>query len=86
MEQIKKFDYNSKNAKLGASFLIPAIIFFILSPGVFFEINPQDPKKKIKCNKIIPFSTAGIHSIIYGMLMCAFYYFYLSKKKLTASI
>ena len=77
MDYIKNFDYKSDNAKLGASFLIPAILFFILSPGTFFEINTEDKFKKSCKNS---YSTVAIHSVIFGVLIAVFYYFYLGKK------
>lgn len=76
--EIKNFDYNSKNAKLAASFLIPTVCFFVLSPGVIVEINPKE-EQKIKRENKINYTTALIHSILFGLLMFATYYFYLSK-------
>ena len=76
--EIKNFDYNSKNSKLALSFLIPAVCFFIFAPGVIFEINPKD-NNKLKCENKVPYSTALVHSVLFGLLMFAVYYFYLSK-------
>lgn len=75
---IKNFDYNSKNAKLAASFLIPTVCFFILAPGVVIEINPKE-EKKVQCENKVPYITALVHSILFGLIMLAVYYFYLSK-------
>ena len=80
MDYIKNFDYKSKNSKLAASFIIPAILFFIMSPGTLFEINTEDKMKKSCKNK---YSTVAIHSVIFGFLIALFYYFYLGKKFIT---
>lgn len=78
VNEIKNFDYNSKNAKYASAFLIPAVIFFVLSPGVIVEINPRD-EKKVKMENKINYVSALVHSIIFGILMFVFYYFYLGK-------
>lgn len=85
MDTIKNFDYTSKNTKLAASFIVPFVLFFILSPGVFFEINTNE-EKKVSSSKKIPYNSAAVHSAIFGVIMCAFYYFYLSKRKVVHSL
>jgi hypothetical protein len=74
----KDFDYNSKNSKIAASFIIPFVLFFILTPGVFFSIN-KDEEKKICTERKTNFSTALIHSFIFSIISCFIYYIYFSK-------
>jgi hypothetical protein len=62
--------------KLLASFLIPFILFFILSPGVFFEISTT----KTQAIHVIDYKTAAIHAFIFSLLLFCFSYFYLLKK------
>lgn len=71
---LKKFDYNSSNSRLFLSFLIPTVLFIIISPGVFFEIEDK-PHKSSK----IKYKTAAFHAIIFGVLNFLIYYFYLRK-------
>ena len=78
LTEIKTFDYKTKKAKYIFSFLIPAVISFILTPGVIFEIRPKE-KKKIIIEKKIDYVTALTHSILIGLIMFAAYYFYLGK-------
>jgi hypothetical protein len=75
MDYIKNFDIHSKNSKLGMAFLVPTILFFILAPGVFFEIH----KDNIKKEKKITYVSSSIHAVIFGLINFIFYYFYLSK-------
>lgn len=58
------------------SFLVPFVLFFVLSPGVFIECNTED---KIKKSCVIKKSTAFIHALIFGVLMFCFWKFFLDK-------
>jgi len=75
MDFLKKIDFKSKQTKTALSFVVPFIVSFILSPGVFFEINTSGTSKENK----IKYSTAAIHSFIFGIILSLFYYFYLLK-------
>ena len=74
-----KLDINSQNSKYIATFLVSALTFFILSPGTIIEIDPFGDQK-CKIERKTKLATSGIHSILFGALMLAFYYFYLNKK------
>lgn len=75
---LNKFDLYSQNTKYIATFVFAALIFFIISPGTFFEIEPTGDKK-VKVERKNKLATSGIHSLIFGAIMLAFYYFYLNK-------
>lgn len=74
---LKGINVKSKNFKLAASFFIPFVLFFILSPGVVFEINPSD--KSVSTENKIKYVPAIIHSLIFSAIMALVYYFYLGK-------
>lgn len=76
-----KIDIYGQNSKYVATFLFSAILFFILSPGTFFEIDPQSQDSKFKTVRVNSLSTTAIHSVIFGAFILAFYYFYLNKNK-----
>lgn len=76
LSSIKSLDFNSKQTKLILAFIVPGIVFFILSPGILFEITP--PSTVERTNKI-RYSSGGVHAVIFAAVMFAFYYFYLLK-------
>lgn len=75
---LSKIDLYGQNTKYIAIFLVSAVLFFILSPGTFFEIEPTGVQK-VKVERKNKLATSGIHGLIFGAIMLAFYYFYLNK-------
>lgn len=75
MNPLKYIDFKSKKTQLILAFVIPGILFFILSPGTFFEID----NKEVKRQNVISYSTSGIHAVIFSIILFCFYYFYLFK-------
>ena len=73
-------DIYSQNNKYIATFIASAIIFFIMSPGVLFEIDVTGDQK-CKIERKTSLSVGGVHALIFGALMLAFYYFYLNKNR-----
>lgn len=86
METIKKWvgniDLSSQTTKLGISFAFIFACVLILSPGVFFEIDPLDKEQKIKKNKKVSFATAALHSLCITFIVFIFVYFYIIKKSI----
>lgn len=85
METLKSIDIHSKKTKYALSFVIPFVLFIILSPGTFFEIDPNE-SKKVKIQRKQKIVTTVIHSVIFSIIMFCIYYFYLSKCKQYAEI
>lgn len=75
IEDVKCFNVKSKNFKLLASLLIPFVLFFVLTPGVFVEIKPTGVSQEKK----IGYIPALIHSLIFAVIMAFIYYIYLGK-------
>lgn len=72
LEDLKK----KVDQKTVLAFLVPFVLFFVLSPGVFVECNTKD---KIKKSCVITKTTAFIHALIFGIVMFCFWHFYLNK-------
>ncbi len=71
---LKNIDWRSSNIKLAILFVVSFVCSIVLTPGLFFEIGKQTEKKRK-----VSFKTAGIHSVIFAVLMSLLYYFYLKK-------
>jgi ABC-type Fe3+-siderophore transport system permease subunit len=74
---LTKFDYTSQTAKLGITFVVMFVAFFVLSPGTFFEIEPLNSKEKVKFTQQQKYATSGAHAFIFAILAVLFVYFYL---------
>ena len=72
-------DIHSQQNKYIATFVFSAILFFLLSPGTFVEIDPTSESKfnTVSKNKL---ASVAVHSVLFGAAMLAFYYIYLNKK------
>lgn len=79
VSDIKSLNYSSKNFKYVMTFIISMSLFFVMSPGVIFEINPKESNVKV-VNKI-DYLTALVHSVIFGVMSFVIYYFYLGKSE-----
>lgn len=74
---MKSIDWSNNNVKLLLAFIVPFVTIFILTPGVFVEV---DPKKGASKSNIISYPTTAIHALIMSIILFLFYYFYLSRK------
>ncbi len=73
IEKIKSFNYQSRNAKILFSFLVPLIVVFVCTPGLFFELpNKGEDKYKV----------SATHAFIVAVVLALFSYFYLLKKSI----
>ena len=70
-------DLSGKNAKYGITFVFTFVLMFILSPGTFFEIEING-EKKLNVERKTKMIVTAVHSLIAGIAMVVFYYFYLS--------
>lgn len=85
MDFIKNIDCKGKNVKMVMSFIVPLVVFFLLTPGLFFEINSDKNETKNKNeNRKISYKVAGTHALIFAVFMFLFSYFYLMSCKQTA--
>ncbi len=75
---LDNIDIYSQKSKYIATFVASLVLFIILSPGTFVEVDPTgDQKVRMeRRNKILIVVT---HGVIFAGLILAFYYFYLKK-------
>lgn len=71
-------DIYSQKSKYIATFVVSFLVFFLLSPGTFMEIDPTG-KEKVKIERRNKFTVTALHGIIFGLIILSFYYFYLNK-------
>jgi hypothetical protein len=75
-------DWNSRTIKLGLAFIVPLLLFVLLSPGVLFVIDPSEKNNndKIKRKQLVSWPTGFVHAFVFSLILFAFIYFYLLRQ------
>jgi hypothetical protein len=73
-------EYITDKKEYIVALILPFVLFFILSPGVLFQITPDGDSNIDTTNKIA-YKTAAIHSFIFTLIMSvAIYVTYMRNK------
>ena len=74
----KAFEFLKRERKIVFTFAIILVLFFVMSPGVFFRLPPQKNEPDgVKASK----TSAIIHAIICAMILTLFIYYFFGTTK-----